>query len=392
MRYTVLILTVFIVTNLYSQTIITYDENNSPIDGTLKNVMIDSIGNVWAGVHQFNGTTWTSIGTAGEQLSTSIRIAYEDSKRVIWFGSSKGISKFNGSSWDYLTIENGLPDNDVRSIKEDNNGVIWIGTDKGGVVKIEDDSITVYNEANGFPSNKISSIAIDKNNNIWFGTYSGVDGCGLIKLNDEGWTAYNMDDGLAFSYVNDLDIDSKGNVWIGTDYAGVSKFDGTSFTTYTVADGLTSDGVYAVAVDQNDNIWFGTHSLSSSKNICKFDGSNWTKYPINSSVDDIAIDKNGNIWVAGGKSGKRYLYMIDFTPTYVKNNYQDEFIYKYDKIQEVIFVEMNNIQYIKIYDLHGKELNNERSNRISTSNLTNGIYILKATDKYDNNCTVKFFK
>ena len=57
-------------------------------------------------------------------------------------------------------MENGLPNNRVNHITGDSFGRIWIGTD-GGLVKYENGSFSVYNQAEGLLDENVQTITVE---------------------------------------------------------------------------------------------------------------------------------------------------------------------------------------------------------------------------------------
>jgi|GEM_PF-1346373 Predicted periplasmic ligand-binding sensor domain len=161
-----------------------------------------------------------------------------------------------------------------------------------------------------FPSNSyITAIAIDSVGNKWFGTNSG----GVLEFDGSVWSTYTTTNGLVSNNVFSITIDKSGNKWFGTNNGGISKFNGTTWTTYTTAvNGLTYTPVNAIAVDRLGNEWFGGGGLSM------FDGTTWTTYKtynviVNNIVKSIAIDGQGNAWIATGDSGVSYFHTALWT-------------------------------------------------------------------------------
>jgi ligand-binding sensor domain-containing protein len=109
----------------------------------------------------------------------------------------------------------------------------------------------------------------------------------------DGWSIFTNNEGI-----NDLIVDGD-ILWLATS-GGVVRWqpEKDEFWKYTTLDGLVSNNVLCLSLGQDGYLWIGTDS-----GINKFDGSTWTTYydiglPTN-SIDDIAIDKEGRIWVAG---------------------------------------------------------------------------------------------
>jgi len=120
-----------------------------------------------------------------------IRCVYQDSKGVIWVGSSDGVIRFNPDELikdpkAYLVYKmelnnkHGLNSNDVKTIYEDEEGIIWIGTAGGGLNKFvasvdgQTEQFVAYTMQNGLSGDFITGILEDKNKNLWIGTESGI--------------------------------------------------------------------------------------------------------------------------------------------------------------------------------------------------------------------------
>lgn len=87
-------------------------------------------------------------------------------------------------------------------------------------------------------------------------------------------------------------LDKAGNLWFGTTGEGVYRYDGKMFTQFTIKDGLNSNGVYSILEDKSGNIWFGT-----TDGICRYDGENCIRIPINGNFSpSINNNNNYNQW------------------------------------------------------------------------------------------------
>lgn len=120
-----------------------------------------------------------------------IRCVYQDTKGVMWVGSSDGIIRFSPDELianpkaykvNRLNLENsnGLNCNDIKAIYEDEDGTIWIGTAGGGLnkyippTKTRDEVFVAYTSENGLSGDFVSGILEDKEHNLWISTESGI--------------------------------------------------------------------------------------------------------------------------------------------------------------------------------------------------------------------------
>jgi len=120
------------------------------------------------------------------------------------------------------------------------------------------------------------------------------------------WTTFTTSDGLASNVVTSIIQDEQGILWIGG-AEGLTLFDGKNFDIYASA--MRDDNVLCAARDKQGNLWFGTGSDAAYK----YNGEQWQKItPViddlrpNITVQDIFVDKQGDIWFAvTGNQGHR---------------------------------------------------------------------------------------
>jgi ligand-binding sensor domain-containing protein len=121
-----------------------------------------------------------------------------------------------------------------------------------------------------------------------------------------GWSTFTTDNGLASNVVTSVIQDKQGVIWIGST-EGLTRFDGENFDIYTGA--MCNTHIICTARDKQDNLWFGTASDAAYK----YTGEEWQNIiPVisglrpNVTIQDIFVDKQGDIWFAvTGNQGKR---------------------------------------------------------------------------------------
>lgn len=120
-----------------------------------------------------------------------IRCIYQDSKGLIWAGTSDGLICFNPDDLikdpkSYkvyqmnLQDKDGLNSGDIKSIYEDKDGILWIGTAGGGLNKYIEATDTrkehfiAYTTSSGLSGDFVTGILEDKDHNLWISTESGI--------------------------------------------------------------------------------------------------------------------------------------------------------------------------------------------------------------------------
>jgi len=299
-----------------------YDTLNSGIpENAIESVNIEADGIIWAGTQskglaRMEGNAWQTYNTLNSGLPSDYHITdVVADNGVEYIGTlEEGLVKFDGLTWESCNTSNsGLPTNDVRWIEFDSQDNAWIATGKG-LVEYNGIDWTVYNSSNSpLPVDQITTLHIE-NDIIWIGAWGG-----LIKYDGSEWVVYTSDNSDLYSDgIFDIDIDTTGIVWLGCD-RGVSSFDGVNFTNYTNDPLIWEYGFPAIETDHQANIVYA----GGYEGTRWFNGTEWVNLGVPyGSVEDIAIDQEGNRWLATSQGliystdGGYTLYNYDNTGLY----------------------------------------------------------------------------
>lgn len=182
--------------------------------------------------------------------------------------------------FEHLNIGEGLSQSVVTSITQDKLGYLWIGT-HDGLNRFDGYSFRYYkqdmNDSTSLSDNRIRSLFVDKKGVLWIGTEDG--GLNRYNRDKKNFTTYqhNPEKDLFFPYnmVNCITGDNMGNLWLGTLKTMIIKFN-------------KNEGTSKV--------------IKLPQNITQ----SWKRGP--QEINDIVIDKNGNLWIASFGQG---LYCYD---------------------------------------------------------------------------------
>jgi hypothetical protein len=156
-----------------------------------------------------------------------------------------------------------------------------------------------YTAANsGLLSDTISAIAFDNSGNTWIA--SAADG--LSKFDGTRWTSFNDMSKVPANTITSL-LFFKGKLYVGTAY-GVTEFDGTSWRTLNTDNSkLISNTVNCLAADANGNIWVATSSglteIKADGTMVNFDDTNIPIFP-SAKIYALAVGRFNEIWVGFG--------------------------------------------------------------------------------------------
>ncbi|MDR1878494.1 MAG: T9SS type A sorting domain-containing protein [Bacteroidales bacterium] len=194
-------------------------------------------------------------------------------------------------------------DDHLNSIAADHNSIvtiddfgnIWFGSNGHGVSKLMDTLWRTYNTSNGLSHGMIRDILTIKDT-VWMATMNGLN-----RLTDDTvCTVYRKQDGLADSSVTCLAVDLSGMLWVGTS-RGLSKFDGISSwrTYYPLSGTISNNYIDAIAIDREGNIWIAIYRSG----IWMYDGTTWTKKYDHIYINTITFDKDGHLWASSTERG-----------------------------------------------------------------------------------------
>lgn len=222
---------------------------------------------VYSALHDYNGNLW--FGTLAHgiyrydaktdqfvhyprspsddpvPLGHRVSLLFEDSKRNIWVGATRGgLSMLDKASKTFRVNKDApiFSSIDVRAMAEDKKGQLWLGCYGNGLLSYNPDTREVESIFSGteptnlLQSNVVHALAIDKDHTLWIGTGGGL---GAYNLNDKTFKRYTDEDGLINNTVFGIQIDEQQNVWCST-ISGISRLDHTTktFSNYTSNDGL----------------------------------------------------------------------------------------------------------------------------------------------------------
>jgi ligand-binding sensor domain-containing protein len=296
-------------TELMGKAVVTYDAENSPLDGEpIRAVAVDNRNVVWLTSGNrllwLDGESWNETSAAsvtGEFPSgvlTAVQPVAEDlawlasesgdiclfsvsdqrcrifqagqpgmaagpvtalapisPEEVAYASAQNGISVFDGEQWRLLSLpDQALAGNRTRALAGDQDGFMWVASD-GGVQQINPSFLAArwrFDEENsGLATVDARTIFVDSANRIWVG------GRGVSVYDGARWTNFTTGDGLAADEVMAIAEDSQGRIWIGT-RAGLSIWNGVGFFNLTRATGLPSDDITALLA-QDNGMWIGSN-------------------------------------------------------------------------------------------------------------------------------------
>lgn len=304
----------------------------------------DNDGSLWLGtekgLYAFDVNTSKFTGYFHDPAkSTSlscdwIKALVRDRSGNIWIGTHGGgislYDRVNNSFRNFLHDPknvNSLAHNNILSLMQAKDGRIWIGTENGGisVYSLSENKFVTHKhnpaDAGTLSNNSIYCIYLDHADNIWIGTYAG--GVNFLSRFDDKFLTYRkiVTDNNSLSDNNVLAIsgDRKGDkIWIGTDGGGLDLFEPKkrSFTHYRHTNNrnsISNDYVISIIQVSEDVIGLGFHNggfdlFNTRTGVFKHHmpvPNDNTTLSI-SDVNNMMLDRDGNIWLGTWKGGLNF--------------------------------------------------------------------------------------
>ena len=279
----------------------------------------------------------------------------------LWIGSYSGLIRYDGNTFERMDSTTGI--GSVMCLFVDSLDRLWIGTNENGLALMERGEFRIWEEDDGLGSAKIRSIAEDENGTIYVGTTAGItiiepdmslraaedpriadvfieeihrgyDGL-LYCLTNDG-DIFTMRDGELVDYLDHTeaavqeitcilpDPNSPGSIFIGTDETGIYHGDlkaGADELDYLDIAPLSCVNEMQLL---GNNLW-----ICTQYGIGVSDGSSFLcmdELPVNSLVDHVMADYEGNLWFTSSRQGVLKL---------VPNRFSDVFA-QYDIPENVV--------------------------------------------------------
>lgn len=247
-----------------------------------------------------------------EQISQVVRVMFQDSKGIIWFGTQNGAFKLIDSVLvhiDGIKSEYGQGVT-IKDITEANDGTIWFGhTD--GLSSLNGEGVTNYYKSDGLLSNDVWCIEVAKNGHLWIGTIEGICVFDGQKFVDVALAEGKIDSTLGISstkMVHHIFEDKNGVLWFSSN-AGLFSYSNNELTPISSTVGIQSPFVNLVYEDKSGAKWISTKEglyLLKEQRIAE----NITagKMEIGKGIGSVAEDKDGKIWFVANQHS---IYIFD---------------------------------------------------------------------------------
>lgn len=331
-----------------------FTRNNALRSNNINVMTADEYGNLWVGyfdrgIDIFDGTYHllsSFIHDENDKKSISsnvIKCITAGKNHQMWIGTENGgfciydciKNEFTRIEYNIETPQ-GLSQTTVSSIMEDQQGTLWIGTHRGGINYYADLVNSFHYFTQGFSNKSLSFKDVKSFEEVSSGDiFIATDGGGLNIWNRHkqnfSYFKHSLHNPYSISSNAVLSIfeDSDGNVWIGTWEGGLNKFHKSrnSFSSFkhdtNNLNSISSNDVWKIVQYSSEELLLGT---SNGVDIFNIRTGDFKKLFINKSgnsflrgksINDIALDHQGNFWIATNDGGlNKYNPKSDYFTNY----------------------------------------------------------------------------
>lgn len=295
----------------------------------------DGKGRLWfassgGGVYCYDGKLFRQFTTKDGLSHNNVDAIYEDTKGVIWFGTSDGITTFDGNKFTKISITtirgaNAKPyqpttihplygvvsqENLIDDIIQDCKGNFWFVADRA-IYRYDGKTFTNFTVNDGVKNNTgiefgwIERIMEDKEGKIWFGGRGSkglfcYDGKVLTNIPLQT-TTWGKDSESDFLIPQCKDKD--GNIWF-SNWDGIYCYNGKTFEKLKFEMNSLLGGIGDAYFDKSNYLWIGIDNRKNGYGIWKYDGKSFQYLSIKDGATpkiagDFLEDNEGNLWIGG---------------------------------------------------------------------------------------------
>ncbi len=194
----------------------------------------------------------------------------QDSRGLLWFGTSDGVSWFDGYQFVTFTTDDGLPDKLVYDVLSTRAGELWFGT-SNGICRLRRGQqeagarFETFRPARGrhlsLAGFQVSRMIEGPDGSIWCGAFQGLfrlsnrNGAWVldavpVSFRDKEWSD---------SYVRDLLFDSSGSLWIASNSGLYRRTAGGLVKRFGAEEGIPENECFVLEHAPGGDFWLGAN-------------------------------------------------------------------------------------------------------------------------------------
>jgi signal transduction histidine kinase/CheY-like chemotaxis protein/ligand-binding sensor domain-containing protein len=227
-----------------------FPETNGVAIEIVRSLCFDRDDNLWIGTPngllRYRQGKVEAVSINGTESLSHILCITEDIEGNLWCGTDGGLMRLHDAKITNLTVHDGLPTSSIATIIKSRAGGEWVGTLGGGLVRMQQNSMRIYNKKSGLGDNFPLALCEDTAGGLWIGYYSN----GLDYLRPDGTVEHHHEITNTISGVVEL---SPGDVWVASwEKGGLYQLrDGV----FTLSNAFRDAYIRAMTRDSKGRLW-----------------------------------------------------------------------------------------------------------------------------------------
>ncbi len=284
------------------------------------------------GVSQYYNLNFRNYSSSNGLSQSEVQCVIEDKFGFIWIGTRYGLTRYDGKEfrtfYHSINDSNSLGENIVSDIQQDSKGNLWFALYNSGVSKMNGlnftfNNIQFDNTKTGLLSNKVTVLAIDSKDQVWVGTEIGLSLYNPLTKAFKNFTKLPSIENENFS-VSALEFDPEGNLYVGTHEHGLFIIKKGTEQISPLLKYESAGDINDVHIDYQDKVWIAGQKGLYILNLNENNKYTLTKAPVvldQETVVDLETDENHNLWMATRRHGLRIYFPKEGYVEKVQENY-----------------------------------------------------------------------
>lgn len=278
-----------------------YYDDNGLLSNEANAILYSENGYIWIGSYSgLSRYDSNSVVTYGDDESSilngvSVRVLFEDDQNRIWIGSNdKGVFLCENGQFRSVNISEAGISGSIRAFAQYNDCIYVAST--GGLAVIDEDFNVSHLTVDGIGVSTVSDLMSDDNGNLWI-----LDNDSLAIINSDSDVTLIGINNYTENECNCLTQLEDGRVMIGTSGPEVIylSYNGSGYTlSVETLKGCVS--VNHILEDTYGRVW-----ICDDNGLGYIEGKNfnWADCIFFTSIEQIELDYEGNLWLASSRQG-----------------------------------------------------------------------------------------
>jgi PAS domain S-box-containing protein len=259
----------------------------------VRSLCMDRDDNLWIGTQngllRYSQGKLANVYINGNESLSHILYIREDIEGNLWAGTDAGLMRLRDVKITNVTIRDGLPTNSIQTMLKARSGGVWVGTVGGGLVRMQQDGVRIFNQESGLTDNSPMALCEDDVGGLWISYFTN----GVDYMRPDGSLEHHREVSSITSGLVEL---SPGDVWVSTlAKGGLYRLNNGTFK--AINDLKDTGGIRALTRDTKGRLW-----AAWNRGVAIFENGKWARFyaPEDMGEKNPAVfyeHKDGSMWL-----------------------------------------------------------------------------------------------